>query len=93
MVLSGDGTVIFFGNNRFGEEEKSRYHHLCPLFVLKDTLQRWEMLVLPAFTVGGQDFGEPYFISLRGVAVTPLSCPKLLAFGIHTSLNSWSIGI
>lgn len=52
--------------NHLREEEKSRYCHLCPLFALEDTLQKWEMFAL---TVGGQDCGEPYFIYLRGVAV------------------------
>lgn len=63
---------------------------LCPVFALARSLYSGEASVLsPPLAVGGQGSGERDFICLRGVAVIL----QLLAFGVCTSLNSWSVGI
>ena len=65
---------------------------MCPVFALEQATHRWAVFVLvPGLAVRGQDCPEHGFMSLRGVAV--IFFPELLAFGVHTSLNSWSVGI
>lgn len=90
-MLSGDGTVIF--GNKLCRGRRGKEIHMCPVFALEQATHRWEVFVLvPGLAVGGQYCPEHDFIYLRGVAVIFFSL-ELLAFEVHTSLNSWSVGI
>lgn len=85
MVWSGDGTVSF--GNKLCRGRRGKEIHLCPVFSLEHALHRWKMFVLiPGLTMGGWDRPKYNFTYLRGVTV--FFCPELLAFGVHTSLNS-----